>query len=1006
MLRCGTLNCQSLRNKVNDVVRHLLCKSIDICFLQETFMKDFDGAIVNLINEYGFDIYSLPRQDRGHGGLAVIHKPTVSLKHNKDKSNKKYGSFEYFESTLKTSVGLLRFCNIYRPPYSSNHRYTVSNFFIEFEEYLKYVALKSGYPVLTGDFNIHIENNNDQYANAFKDLMEQYDFIQTVPTTSATQRSGGTLDLVFVSNDIVSKIENIAVSPNGTPSDHYLVHYAINCKINKSDSTETASFRNFKMIDLDVFKKDLCNSRLVKTDVAELNLDELTELYNEELTRLLNKHCPVVKKKISKYWHKSKKDQWFDDEITIVLRNCRKAERKWEKSKLVTNKEIYKQLQKKYNVLVKFKRKLHHSNSFISMHKDKRRLFNKLNKLLGKEKTSLPNNDDHEKLSNDFLNYFNAKISTIRSHVDNERNKLNVNSDITCNASNSTFDCPSCNFDGEKMKSFKQLTLDDLKNVISLMNKKFCSLDPIPTWLLFSCSDILAPILLSIINMSLSTGYFPSSLKKAVIKPTIKNRSGNPELLSNYRPVSNIPFLSKLIEKIVLLQLDQHLTDNNLYCSRQSGYRRFHSCETLNISLFDNILKNIDEGSVVALLLLDMSAAFDTVDHSLLLTSLINDYGIEGAVLKWFDSYLENRLYCVNIHDCFSNFLCAYFGVPQGSILGPILFVLYTKHLQHIAMKHGLEIQLYADDTQLYIAFKPLDNKIIVCKTKECLNEIKHWLCSRYLKLNEEKTKLVLLCKPSVQIAFQQDKCLHNFCIPTDVCDISEENWNLNPEIKSLGVHLDQNLNMKKHISDVKKYCIGQLRSWRKITEFLNEEVRLMLVKQLLLSKIDYNNSLLIGIPNSAINGLQFIINCAIRFIYNLHYHEHVTPFIVKSHILPVKYRIDFKICLMVYNCMHCLAPSYLQHLLKWNTPTHSVIPVPDKTLCHSGFKPRTTQDPSLLVIPTDFGNRTKYRSRSFSHYAPRCWNKLPYDIRSCDCKETFKTKLKTYLFQEFISNC
>ena len=167
----------------------------------------------------------------------------------------------------------------------------------------------------------------------------------------------------------------------------------------------------------------------------------------------------------------------------------------------------------------------------------------------------------------------------------------------------------------------------------------------------------------------------------------------------------------------------------------QSGYRQFHSCETLNIRMFDKILKDIDNGNVVVLLLLDMSAAFDTVDHSLLLNILKQCYGIDGVVHQWFYSYLHGRVYSVNINNTFSDYICALFGVPQGSILGPILFILYTKHLQHIAAKYGLSIQLYADDTQLFISFNPMDDCSLVCtvnKVNDCLNEMKQWFLTGF----------------------------------------------------------------------------------------------------------------------------------------------------------------------------------------------------------------------------------------------------------------------------------
>ena len=329
--------------------------------------------------------------------------------------------------------------------------------------------------------------------------------------------------------------------------------------------------------------------------------------------------------------------------------------------------------------------------------------------------------------------------------------------------------CDKCIYNGEKLAIFHELGMSDLEKLVKSMNNKCCSLDPLPPWLLISCFEQLGPILLHIVNCSLRTGMFPDLLKKAVVKPVIKDFKDDIDSLANYRPISNIAFLSKLVEKAVSYQLNEHLNKNNLYCSSQSGYRQFHSCETLNIAMFDKILKDIDDGNVVVLLLLDMSAAFDTIDHSILLRTLNQCYGISDVVHQWFSSYLTNRNFSVKVYDKFSDYICSLFGVPQGSILGPILFILYTKHLQHIALKHCLNIQLYADDSQLYISFKPLaGSELCTSKIEMCLAEIKKFVCSQYLKLNEKKTKLLLLSKPSVGISYNMNcdpivvSCMNN----------------------------------------------------------------------------------------------------------------------------------------------------------------------------------------------------------------------------------------------------
>ena len=274
--------------------------------------------------------------------------------------------------------------------------------------------------------------------------------------------------------------------------------------------------------------------------------------------------------------------------------------------------------------------------------------------------------------------------------------------------------------------------------------------------------------------------------------------------------------------------------------------------------------------------------------------------------------------------------------------------------------------------------------------------DIKSWVEMQFLKLNEGKTKLIILSKPSVTLH-------ESITFSVGGEDISEVNWDMEKDVKSLGVFLDPDLDMNKYVSYIRQFCIGQLSSWKRIATLLDIDTRLMLVKQILLSKLDYNNALLCGLPDYVIKNLQFVINCAVRFIYNVGYREHITPYIARAHILPIKYRVDYKINLTVFKCLRDLAPHYLQELLQWKIPTHTVL-ISNINDCN--YVPRTTQDPYLLVMPSDFGRRTRYRSRSFSHYAPRCWNKLPYSIRSCDSLSLFKSKLKTHFFDIFLSEC
>ena len=215
--------------------------------------------------------------------------------------------------------------------------------------------------------------------------------------------------------------------------------------------------------------------------------------------------------------------------------------------------------------------------------------------------------------------------------------------------------------------------------------------------------------------------------------------------LSNYRPVSNLSFLSKLIEKIVAIQFVEHLVRNKLMDPLQSAYKKYHSTETALLKVQNDILIDIDDKNVSLLVLLDLSAAFDTIDHDIILKRLNAECGIDGNALKWFKSYLTNRVQSVIIDDEISTPKKLNYGVPQGSILGPLLFTAYLAPLREIIVKHGLKYHCYADDTQIYISFSPVSEEVEdkALKSLETANaDIKSFMTSKKLKLNDIIVKL------------------------------------------------------------------------------------------------------------------------------------------------------------------------------------------------------------------------------------------------------------------------
>ena len=241
-------------------------------------------------------------------------------------------------------------------------------------------------------------------------------------------------------------------------------------------------------------------------------------------------------------------------------------------------------------------------------------------------------------------------------------------------------------------------------------------------------------------------GEFPEQLKEVLVKPLLKK--ANLELVDkNYRPVSNWEFSGKLIEKAATDQIMEHISDNNLMEPLQSAYCSGHSMETALLKVKSGILKALGNQEIICLILLDLSAVFDTILKTGLLSRLEKRFGILGMCLNWIESYLTNRTQKVCLGSCTSTPVTLSFGVPQGSVLGPILFTLYTCLLGQICARHGIIYHLYADDMQVYLSFKPhvagsMEN--CISQLEACIGDVKEWMTLNLLKLNDDKTEFIL----------------------------------------------------------------------------------------------------------------------------------------------------------------------------------------------------------------------------------------------------------------------
>jgi hypothetical protein len=525
-----------------------------------------------------------------------------------------------------------------------------------------------------------------------------------------------------------------------------------------------------------------------------------------------------------------------------------------------------------------------------------------------------------------------------------------------------------------ELGEFRAFSVDDVLTAINRLPDKTSAADPMPTSVLKQVADLIAPYLTELFNRSLSEGAFPTAYKEAFVTPVFKKPGLDAADPASYRPISNLPVVSKLFERLVVGQLTDYLNLHDLLLPLQSGFRQGHSTETAILRVLSDILQAVDRGDLAALVLLDLSAAFDTVDHEILLRRLAISYGITGSAHSWFRTYLSGRTYCIRRGTARSRVVDLTCGVPQGSVLGPILFILYTLDLIELVEDFGLSVHLYADDTQIYGSCRPTDVDALTALISRCSTAVAGWMSSNRLQLNSGKTE-VLWCTS----ARRQHQ------LPTSPVAINGTPIEPVKSVRDLGIFIDADLGMRTHVQRTVSRCFFVLRQLRQIRRYVPASTFQALTVALVLSRLDYGNSVLAGLPRHLVRRLQSVLNAAARLVYGLRRADHVTDALVSLHWLRAQQRIDYKLATLTYRALSGTAPTYLRQFER-------VADLPGRRALRSANTNR-------LVVPSV--SRSTIGGRCFTVAAATVWNSLPDNITSSSTLSAFRQRLKTHLFKQ-----
>ena len=944
-MKIAVINGQSVREKTARIVDLVTDIDCDIMFITETWLyAEGDEPVIEKLTPPGYLKKSFPRQYGLGGGILVLYKNSMNPKCTVLPCGP---SFENCQCIFSINGQSVTFVCIYRAPPSQKNKFTKKQFNSEFHEFLDHFATDEKAPIFVGDFNLHFDNPTDTYVSDMLNILQTRLLTQIV--NKPTHKKNHILD--WVVTDDVNSIINIDVTDKCI-SDHFVVHFEVPFR-KPCPAKRTITCRK-KNIDNNSFERGLQN---IVTAINSAASTDKVNLFNSKLKDLLDSHAPLRTRTVTD----RPSALWMDQSIKTLKAERRKAERKWRKDKLCVDKDIYKNLNNKIKCAIESARRDLYSKQ-IEECKTSKALFHVASSLCGKKgdtQSSLPTGFASDELPEVFGNFFNDKISKIRGALDAASLSPPVHVPFT----------------GTQMLTFDVVSREDVRKVIKLSAPKSSCLDPIPTPLLMTHLDSLLDPITDIINESLQSGTVPNAFKHAVILPLLKKPNLSPDELKNFRPVSNLPFLSKILEKVVLAQLKKHLSKHNLLDPCQSAYREFHNTETALLKVHNDLLCSTDGGDTAILALLDLSAAFDTIDHSILMERLSTTFGISGSVIEWFKSYVLGRTQCVIVNDNCSSVFDLCYGVPQGSVLGPVLYTMYTQPMGAIIKKHSMCYHMYADDTQVYKSAPPNDFPKLIHDFETCIKEIKCWMVDNKLKMNEDKTEIIKCNTGRCNLSSD----LNHICIENEIIPFSDK-------AKNLGVYFDSKLSMSHQVNNLCRIMYLELRRIKQMSPFLKQSNLKTLMSAFVFSRLDYCNALLYGLPNDTLCKLQKIQNNAARMILKKKKRDHVTPMLRQLHWLPVEARIKYKVATLCYKCNFQQAPQYLYELIVNHVPSLNL----------------RSRNKALLSVPCRANKKTS--ERAFVHYAPVVWNSLPLDLRQCSSLDCFKRGLKTYLFKMHLS--
>jgi hypothetical protein len=893
-LKFGYFNARSILHKMDQVKQLFDSVAFDVICVSETWLKDhiYDASV----SLGGFNLFRNDRTTTKSGGICIYVRRGLQCKVIYKSTT---DCLEILLVEVVTNSCKLLVVLVYKPPSKP--------FVGELDHILGQFSSMYNDIVICGDFNCNLFKNSSNTKNLTDLLISHSLAICNNEPTYFYADSASLLDLIITNNKQKIKFFNqISVGF----LDHDVLFWTYDISLCRSQETWFRDYKNINMFNL-------------LSECASLRWDDLFNysdinhqlyLFNDMVVYLYEKYVPL-----RSFKPKVRKPPWLTVEILNLITLREFAFIKWKNERTLDNRQIYKELRNKITAMIRKEKSVYLDNLFDS-DLSQQEFWGLINRI-GCSKKNRASNCQFS--AYEFSKEFNNPLGITQiPNYNHQIEQMNP----TSQTSKLSFTCIDFQTLDKALKSIKSESI---------------GLDLIPIKFIKLISPIVLKYILFIINNVITYSCFPDAWKQSKLIPIPKNRT--PSTLSDYRPISILPSLSKVIEKILKEQITEHLNKFGLLDQYQSAYRVAHSTSSAVLNIVDDIRRSADSNKATILVLLDFTKAFDSINHHILINKLQRNFQFSRTACSLIHSYLSNRKYCVQCGETFSDVFTNSCGVPQGSVLGPLLFSLYINDLPKVL--RDCNYHLFADDVQIYTACSPNEINAGILNINSNIIEIEDWATHNGLVLNPKKTQSIVIYKHKLNTRHFPPISVCNENIPFVDC------------VNDLGVLINNCLSWDEHINMICCKTYMKLRTLWSVTDFASNKLRRKLFLSYVFPYFSYGEMVLFGMHEYNMDKLNKAFKAGVRYIYRLRKYDHISLVIPKVIGCSLNDYYTFRICLSIYKVLDTRMPLYL----------------------YMRFEKSNLLRNNILKLPK---NKTRLLNSSFFVKGVGCWNSLPSSVK------------------------